>query len=788
MTRVLRRRGAWAIGIVTGLMVIGFVDVVAGTPRVDQIRDLARMPEATKVFDINGDLAFTIFKERRIAVPLADVSPNLIHAVLAIEDQRFYRHHGLDIWRIGGAAWADIRHLHSVQGGSTITQQLARKSFLTDERSLRRKAKEAYLATRIESQFTKDQILEMYLNKVYLGDGYYGVEAAARGYFNKSAKTVDVAEAALLAGLIQAPSMYEPTDHLDRAVARRTTVLKEMADAGYLDRATASSLQRAPVTLKDGFERESSGEYFKNHITRVLADKFGWERLSQGGLKVYATIDMTAQAAAEKAVTTGLKDIEASRGFPHPRRGDPRTIHAGQAPDYLQGALVAMDPKTGEVRALVGGRDFDESQFDRAVQSRRQPGSAFKPFVYAAAIESGYTASTLVTGLDSPMLATEGAWLPDEGHTSVPEMTMRAALRTSSNRAAVQVLRAVGIPRAVTYAQRLGIKAPPVPSMVLGTGDVTVLSMASAYSVFANGGVLNAPVFLRKVEDANGHVLFEQKPQPGTQAISEDTAFVMAQMLRDVIDGGTGYRAREAGFRFAAAGKTGTTNDYHDAWFIGFTPALVTSVWVGFDQPKTIMPGGYAAQLAAPIWGKFMRDAAGQTDSGWLAKPIDVVGVEVCQASGQLAADECRHAFAVDAEGNETNRPLVTWEYFRRGTEPTDECPVHGHPTGGLIAWRSVIGPDSAPVDASGRPAPSHQSAPATWAPKSSVTMQPAPAPAPVNPAPAPPIVQAQPNVRPPETARPVASPTPSPTPAPPRTGLFGALKRIFTRDGKGGG
>ena len=690
LRRLWQRRGVRVTLVLAGLVLIGFTDVVMGTPAAREIRGLAQMPEATKVYDIKGQLAFTIFKERRLAVPLSEVSPNLVHAVLAVEDQRFYKHRGVDAWRIGGAFLANLRHVGVVQGGSTITQQLARKSFLTDERTLRRKVKEAFLAARIEEQFKKDEILEMYLNKVYLGNGYYGVEAAARGYFSKTAKTVDVAEAALIAGLIQAPTQYDPTDHLDRAVARRTVVLREMVRGGFLESSAERTLEKAPVKLKDGFERDLSGQYFKNHITRELADRFGWDKLSQGGLKVYATIDMKAQAAAESALTNGLNGIEKSGAFRYPRRGDPRTIHAGQAPDYLQGALVSLDPKTGEVRAMVGGRNFDESQFNRAMQSHRQPGSAFKPFVYAAAIDAGYTPATMVTDLDSPMMAANGAWLPEDGHAGASEMTIRTALRTSSNRAAVQVLRAVGIPRAVTYAQRLGLAAPAVPSLVLGVGDVTVLSMASAYGVFANGGYLNPPVFIRRVEDASGSVLFENKTQ-GTRALGDDTAFIMAQMLRDVVDGGTGYRAREAGFRFAAGGKTGTTNDYHDAWFIGFTPSLVTSVWVGFDQPKTIVSGGYAGQLAAPIWGRYMREAAGQKDSGWITTPSSITAAEICTESGQLASEGCRRATVLTAEGDPTDRSPVVYEYFRRGTEPTDECPIHGNPAGGANVFRSII-------------------------------------------------------------------------------------------------
>jgi penicillin-binding protein 1A len=457
---------------------------------------------------------------------------------------------------------------------------------------------------------------------------------------------VTVEEAALLAGLIKAPSAYAPTRHLDRAVARRAVVLRQMVDAGFLDAGTEAQFEHTPVKLVDGFGHERTGQYFKNQVTRQLIEQFGWDMVSRAGLRVFATLDSRVQEAADTELAKGLEITEKTAAFKHPRRGDPRTLHPGQSPDYLQGALVAIDPLTGEVRAMTGGRDFDESQFNRAMQAKRQPGSAFKPIVYAAAIEAGYSPATLITDLDNPMMVPAGAWLPEDAHLSVDSMTMRTGLRTSSNRAALQVLRAVGIPTAVSYAEKLGLQAPPVPSLVLGSGDVTVLSMASAYAVFANGGVLRPPVFIRRVEDRDGHVLYRSTPK-AQRAVSEETAFLMAQMLTDVINSGTGYRAREAGFKFPAAGKTGTTNDFHDAWFIGFTPSLVTSVWVGFDRPKTIAPGAYAASLAAPIWGRFMQQAAGDRNAGWIAQPGGVVAVEICRLSGALPTDVCRHAVNV---------------------------------------------------------------------------------------------------------------------------------------------
>jgi membrane carboxypeptidase/penicillin-binding protein len=449
-----------------------------------------------------------------------------------------------------------------------------------------------------------------------------------------------------------------------------------MVDAGYLDANTARSLEKAELRLTNGFGSDRTAQYFKNHIVRFLVDRFGWEAVSERGLRVYSTIDMRAQLAAEDAVTRGLATAEKMRGFKAPRRGDPRVKSEGQAPAYLQGALVAIDPTSGEVRALVGGRDFGESQFDRATQARRQAGSAFKPFVFAAALESGATPATVYSDLDDAALVPGGVWRPADGHSSLESMTMRTALRISSNRAAVQVLRRVGIPRAVSYASRMGLEAPPVPSLVLGSGDVTVLSMTAAYGAFANGGWLRPPVFIRRVEDRDGRVLYRDDSRP-SPAVTEETAFLMAQMLADVVNRGTGYRARQAGFRFQAAGKTGTTNDYHDAWFVGFTPALVASVWVGFDDPKTIVPGGYAGDIAAPIWGRFMQQATTK-DAGWIRRPGGISSAEICRESGLLPSDACYRTHIVKADGTVTDQSVVATEFFRRGTEPADYCTIHG--------------------------------------------------------------------------------------------------------------
>jgi len=664
--------GHWVAGLVGALGVLLAADVLIGTPSAQEIRRLAEMPRATTIHDASGKPVFTIYKERRIEVPLQEVSPHVVHAVVAIEDQRFYDHHGIDVWRIGGAVLANLTPGEGWQGGSTITQQLARKTFLTDERTLRRKLKEIYLALRIESQFTKEQILEAYLNRIYFGGGFYGIETAARGYFNKPAKALSEDEAALLAGLIQAPSAYAPTEHLDRAIVRRAVVLSQMVSAGFLDAEKARTLRDAPVRLESGFDDERYGQYFKNAVTRQLVERFGWERVSQGGLRVYSTIDPAMQRAAEAALSRGIVEAEQLAA----RRSARSKSKAPKPADPLQGAIVAVDPMNGEVRALVGGRDFAASQFDRATQARRQAGSAFKPFVYATALEMGATPATLLTDLDEPMRTPEGMWVPEDEHLESTSMTVRTALRTSSNRAAVQVLRRVGIQRAVSDAGRFGLDAPPVPSLVLGAGEVTLLSLTAAYGVFANGGWAREPVLIRRVEDAAGNVLFQARARE-TRALSEEASFLMAQMLADVVDRGTGSRVRQVGFHQPAAGKTGTTNDYRDAWFIGFTPSLVAGVWVGFDQPRPIMPSGYAGEISAPIWGRFMRQATGNRPGSWVRRPASVVAVEICRLSGARPNSGCLRVPVVDEAGDVSAKSFVGIEYFRIGTEPDHQCEIH---------------------------------------------------------------------------------------------------------------
>lgn len=655
-------------------------DLMSGLPDAVAIRGLGEMDQSTVIFDEHDEPVFTIYKEQRIEIPLEQVSANLINAVLSIEDQRFYDHAGVDFIRIGAAAVRDLEVGRRVQGGSTITQQLARKSFLTPQKTIRRKLKEIVLATRIEREYSKHDILQLYLNKVYFGDGLYGVEAAARGYFGKHASDLTVDQAALLAGLIQSPSAYAPTTNLERAVARRNVVLESMLSSGSISRTTYDQARHAPVHLVDGLGvSEKFGLYFKEEVRKELVDRFGAARVGAGGLRVYATIDPAMQQAAEKIVDAGVAAVEERKL----KRS--KGIRPADAPDDpLQGALVSLDPQTGEVRALVGGRDFNKSPFDRAIQAKRQAGSAYKPFVYAAALEDGFTPATLITNLDNPVLTAEGGWTPEDEHTTADFMTVRSALRMSSNRAAVQVLNTIGIPRAVSYAQRLDVGTPPsVPSLALGASDVTLLSMTAAYGAFADGGIVRTPVLIRRVEDRDGKVLYTN-PDTSHRAISESTAFLMSSMLADVINAGTAYKARQAGFTLPAAGKTGTTNDYNDAWFVGYTPSLVTGVWVGYDQPRTIIANGYAADIAVPIWTSFMKVATNGAKPDWFKRPDNIIAVNVCRISGELPNGGCGAVQVVDPDtGTIQTRSMIYTEYFVKGTEPTTVCPLH--PSGAIL-------------------------------------------------------------------------------------------------------
>jgi penicillin-binding protein 1A len=639
--------------------------LLGGLPDRHSLGRVTQMARSSVFYDIKGRPAFTIFKEQRLEVPLDQMSPHLRKATLAIEDQRFYDHRGVDVIRVVGAALANFRLGSRAQGGSTITQQLARMSFLSTDKTYTRKAQEVLLAALIEGEYSKDQIFELYLNKVYFGGGLYGAEAASLGYFGKHASELNLAEASLLAGLVKAPSSYAPTANIERAVQRRNVVLQMMYDAGMIDQKTLDATKTARVVLNDGLRKEEPyGRFFKEAVRRELVSRFGEERVYEGGLKVFTTVDIDVQRAADSEVQRVLATLDKRR--------------SRNATGDLQAALIAIDPRSGEVRALVGGRDFVTSNYNRALFAKRQPGSAFKPFVYAAALEAGFTPATVIDRLDDPIATVEGDWVPEDGHSTASEMTMRTALKTSSNRAAVRMLQDLGIRKAVDYAQKIGVgNMPSVPSMALGAGEVTLESLTTAYSVFAAGGLRREPTYVRRVEDQEGKVLF-QAPYTSAQVITPQSAFLMTNMLADVVNHGTGWRARQLGFTLPAAGKTGTTNDYHDAWFVGFTPRLVAGVWIGFDQPQTIMGGGYAAEVAVPLWTGFMRKATAGDPAEWYSPPPGIVAANICRLSGKRPVEGCYGATYVTDNGDYASSSSVYTEYFVKGTQPDEDCPIHG--------------------------------------------------------------------------------------------------------------
>jgi 1A family penicillin-binding protein len=684
-TIVLMCAAMWAAAAV-GLRVAW--GVAGELAHASTLAEIGPRPQTTIVYDRHNRPAFTFFFEQRIDVPLERVSPYMTQALLAVEDRRFFSHHGLDPLRIVKAAWRNWRHGRIIEGGSTLTQQLARLEQLTPERTLSRKLREAAIAVRLEERYSKQQILMAYLNAVYFGDGYYGVEAASRGYFGKSASELLPHEGALLAALVRSPRAYSPSAAPRRALARRNLVLRMMQKTGRLTEAqyreaVAMPLRAAANTGRILANASSCGGYFQEEVRRQLVARLGAQQVMKGGLRVYTGYDADMQCAAEQTIASRVAQISKTR----------------RAARDLQGSLVALDPLSGEVRALVGGRDFAASSYIRATQSRRQPGSAFKPIIFAAALERGMAPGSMLHHLDEPIMTASGPWLPGGAHEE-PEYTLRTALKISSNRAAAQLLQQVGYSQATYYAQRLGIESdlPAVASLALGTGGVTLLELTAAYGVFANRGVAMTPHLIVRVDDGQGRTLSADTSAP-RQAVTPATAYLMTSMLADVISSGTAMGARSAGFKLPAAGKTGTTDKYADAWFIGYTPHLVTGVWFGVDTPAPIMSRGFASAVAVPAWAEFMARATAGDGPDWFTVPPDVEKVTICRMSGQLATDACRHgwvnpgfvqdglttlpgsASASAPAMAQPPRSMVYDDYFPSGTAPTTPCDRHGLPS-----------------------------------------------------------------------------------------------------------
>lgn len=600
----------------------------------------------SRVYSDNNKLLAEFYLENRTPVDIANVPDMMVKALIATEDARFYRHHGLDVRGIVRALYRNIRAGKVLEGGSSLTQQLAKVLFLTPERSYSRKLKEMVLALRIEQQYTKREILSLYLNQIYFGSGAYGVEAAARIYFEKPAKELDIAECALLAGLPRSPKYYSPFKDPKSSLGRRSYVLNRMASSGVLTRVQAEEAKKVPLPAKKAFKAGGPAPYFVEYVRQMVEERFGSSILYSGGLNIYTSINDELQNYAEQAVAAGLAKIDA------------RQRKRGASP--LQAALIAMEPSTGRIRAMVGGRDYNRSQFNRALQSLRQPGSAFKPIVFAAALDRGFGASDVLD--DSPLtikVDRKKNWTPENfTRTYQGPVTLRNALSHSLNVPTIRLLEKIGVDEVIRYARKFGIKSQlnPYLSLALGTSDVTLSELTAAYAVFAGHGIKLGPVSVLVITDSAGRILYMNDSIP-VQAIKPETAYLMTNLLKGAIERGTGWKARELGR--PAAGKTGTTNDYRDAWFIGYTPALVTGVWVGHDDQENIGLKETGARAALPLWLEFMKKAHEGREAEDFAVPEGILFKQVDLKTGLLVTERCKHTIR---------------EAFLPGTEPRRFC------------------------------------------------------------------------------------------------------------------
>ena len=547
-----------------------------------------------------------IWQERRL-VKLADVPPLLVKAILAVEDERFYRHHGIDPVGIMRAMWVNLRTMSYQQGGSTLTQQLIKNFFLSDERTISRKIPEAVMALIAERKYSKDTILENYLNEIYLGQrgsqGIFGVWEAAQFYFGKSLSDLTPGECALLAGLIRAPNRLSPYRSYEAATRRRNVVLAKLFDDQIITRNQYDVALREKLPQRALVKVTNDAPFYVDYLRRELEENYSNAVLTKEGLRIFSSLDLQLQKIAERALVEGLNKLEAAH--PALRQGD----------DSLEGAIVVLRPQTGEIKAMVGGRNYAKSQFNRIFQAKRQPGSVFKPFVYLAALMYGgqsgikYTPDTIINDSQFTWTYDGRDWQPSNYRNEYfGAVTFRRALENSLNSATSRVAQDVGIRRVRDIAHRLGIQSslPAVPSLALGAAEVTPLEVAVAFSTLANGGVRPRPLAVRNVIDQNTKVL-EKRDVRSEQVISPQLAFMMNDLLKGVLDRGTGAMARRWGFTRPAAGKSGTTNDYKDAWFVGYTPDLLAVVWVGFDGPKKLNLSG--GEAALPIWTEFMKSA-----------------------------------------------------------------------------------------------------------------------------------------------------------------------------------
>ena len=668
--RWLKRHWPWLSLLALACIGVGLFDVWLGTcgfygcPSPAEIRAF-HPSEGGNVYDRSGRLLGHLENVRRVNVSIGSVPKQVRDAFVATEDRRFYDHNGLD-WR--GVFRAALRNFSAGgirQGFSTITMQVAHNSFLQDRyhgRSLRRKLVELRISRLLERQLTKDQILEHYLNVIYLGSGVNGVEAASLDLFGKNINQVTLAEGAVLAALPKGPSVYTPRRHPERAVQRRNLVLSLMADQGYVTQAQAAAAQRTPLRIAETEWRPSiTSEASALDAVRALVDSVVPDVLKEGDVNVYTTVDATLQRSADKVMLRHIAEItqETRESF-------------GHVTEEAQGALVALDPTSGDIRAVVPGKRTQRGGFNRAFNARRQPGSAFKPFVYAAALAAGYKPSTEVD--DDPVEVQIGrtVWTPANYNNQYNgQITFARALILSANSATVRVSRAIGERAVISAAQRNGISSPltPVPAIALGAEGVTPVELVASYAPFANGGVRVKPRLVTRIEAPDGTLLWSSEMQR-TPVMDPQDAFEITEMLQGVVNYGTGRSVRDMGVTGPVAGKTGTTNEGNDVWFVGYTPTLVAGVWFGYDNPRQISYNASGGRLAAPAWAEFYQAGWREPRGASFLPPAGMVSAVVDPQSGELAGEWC---------------PVRTRQWFKQGHEPTEPCQLHTGPPEGQV-------------------------------------------------------------------------------------------------------
>ena len=760
------------ISVITGISVGGYFAFAKGIPSIAELKQY-KPTSGTKIYADDDTLIGELKVEKGIFVPLNRMPKHLIDAVIAVEDSRFWKHKGIDYIAIGRAVLKDIIHAGLKEGGSTITQQLAKVVFLTPEKTFKRKVREVSLAIKMEKNLDKKEILELYLNKIYFGHGAYGVEMASRVYFGKSVGELTLPEAAMIAALIKAPFTYSPYNNLTKSKERQETVLLRMEEEGYIKKSEREEAAKQPLylsTLRRGME---ANNYFIEHVRKYLEEKYGEDTVYKGGLKVYTTLDRAMQAAAQKALQEGLRELDKRRGWRGPvehkkdidikkemeskdvrstaigggddiisglvlkvsateavikTRGiigklsiadaqwasallDPKTKKATTIKGFnltkilkpgdivkvkikgakgkevslaleqepkVEGAVVAIEQRTGFIRTIIGGYDYTKSEFNRAIYAKRQPGSAFKPIIYAAAMDNGFTPASMIN--DEPVTykgGPKGDWTPENyDHKHYGPTRLREALAYSRNVVTVKLVDAVGVDKVIKFTRNLGLEGdiPHNLSIALGSFSVTPLELCAGYSVFANNGVRMNPIAVKYITDSKGKILESNEPE-GMQAISNPTAFLITSMMQDVINYGTGWRIKALGK--PAAGKTGTTNEYRDAWFVGYTTGITASVWVGFDDVRPLGSQETGARAASPIWLNFMKAASNIVESSDFSVPEGIVMYPIDPSTGLLSKEETATSLK---------------EYFKDGTQPTQFSTASPSSTG--AERKSVPNPD----------------------------------------------------------------------------------------------